>query len=242
MLNSTGEREVLHILKRSAIFHGMETRRIREQFLPAMKLLCFRKQPEDQQFLTRDYFYILISGMVHGFLTDRKTERKISLFVLREGDGFDVLNLLGGHENMVSYACLQREVKCLAVPLLLMQTWARQEPEIAKSLLTYMGHLLVVLEELVFDLSVSDTGTRLVKLLLKYARTPLEKNHGTPVLHHLTHEELASLIGSVRVVVSRQVRKLKKMSLIEAEKGKIIIKDMKTLIEVFEKSKRKIEK
>ena len=242
MLNSTAEREVLHVLKRSVIFRGLETQKIREQFLPAMKLLCFRKQPEDQKFLTRDYFYIIISGMVHGFLTDRKRERRVSVFVLREGDGFDVLNLLGGHENMVSYACLQREVKCLAVPLPLMKAWARQEPEIAKALLAYMGHLLVVLEELVFDLSVSDTATRLVKLLLKYARTPLEKNHGTPVLHHLTHEELASLIGSVRVVVSRQVQKLKKMSLIEVEKGRIIIRDLKALIEMIEERNRELKK
>jgi len=123
-----------------------------------------------------------------------------------------------------------------------MRTWARQEPAIAKALLAYMAHLLVTLEELVFDLSVSDTGTRLVKLLLKYAQTPLEHNKGMPILRHLTHEELASLIGSVRVVVSRQLQKLKKKSLIEVEKGRVIIRDLEALIEMIEGHNRKIKK
>ncbi len=242
MPKNNAETEVLKALKRSVIFRGVDSKKLREEFLPAMDLVCFRKQFDDQKFFTRDYFYIVVSGMVHGFLTDRKRERRISVFMLREGDGFDVLNLLGEHENMVSYACLQREVRCLKVPLTLMQAWARQEPEIAKALLSYMGHLLVVLEELVFDLSISDTGTRLVKLLLKHAQTTLEKDHGTPVLHHLTHEELASFIGSVRVVVSRQVQKLKKMSLIEVEKGRIIIKDLKALMEMIEERSSRLKK
>jgi len=238
-MNSTAKREALDVLSRSAIFSGLDAKKLREQFLPAMELVHFRKQTEEPKFLTNNYFYILISGMIHGFLRDRERDRRVSVFVFREGDGFDVLNLLGGYEDRISFACLQREVKCLATPLPVMKTWARQEPAIAKALLAYMGHLLIALEELVFDLSVSDTGTRLVKLLLKYAQTPLERNQGMPILHHLTHDELASLIGSVRVVVSRQVQKLKKKSLIEVEKGRIIIRDLEALIEMIEGHSRK---
>ncbi len=232
------DRQILDILKNYSIFHGVDARKIQEEFLPAMELAHFRKRSSNGGFVTDDYFYIITRGMVHGFLTNQEGERKVSVFVLKPGDGFDILTLLGERKNKVSYSCLGREVTCLKIPLEVMRDWAMKEPAISKALLLYMARLLVELEELVFDLSICDTGTRLVKLLLRHSNASLQRDHGTPVLHHLTHEELASLIGSVRVVVSRQVQRLKRMSLVEVEKGKIIIKDLKALIKMLEKQEK----
>ncbi len=230
------------ILAHSPIFHGIAPEKIRRKFLPAMHLVHFQKQMKRRGFLTNQYFYLVARGVVHGFLMNENGERKVTLFVLRKGDGFDVITLLDEQNSMVSYDCLGMDVTCLAVPLAEMKNWGRQEPEIAKALLLYMGRLLLELEELVFDLSLNDTATRLIKLLLKHADTTIEKDHGVPVLHHLTHEELASLIGSVRVVVNRQLKKLKEMSLIEMEKGKVIVNDLKALMEMMEKHTREMRK
>ena len=234
--------EITKVLENSAIFKGIGTQRLQDDFLPAMQLVHFKKQLENNGFLTDRYFYIVVKGMIHGYFSDSSGERRVSLYVLREGDGFDIITLLEGKGNMVSYSCLGKEADCLQVPLSKMREWAGQEPIIAKALMLYLSRLLVELEELVFDLSLCDTGTRLAKLLLRHAKTTLKKDHGTTVLHHLTHEELASLIGSVRVVVSRQFQKLKKMSLIEVEKGKIIIRDLKALVELIENRTGKIKK
>jgi len=108
-MNNTAKKEALNVLSRSTIFSGLNTQKLEEQFLPAMELVYFRKQTDNQKFHTNSYFYVVASGMVHGFLRDSRRDRRVSLFVFREGDGFDVLNLLGGYEDRISFACLQRE-------------------------------------------------------------------------------------------------------------------------------------
>jgi len=236
------QNEILNILQHSPVFRGIEPDRLKKKFAPAMETITLGRPSGESSFLIDDYFYIVLRGMVHGFVSDEYGERRVSIFVLKEGDGFDVLSLLGERDRKLVYSCLGRKAICLQVPLPTMRKWIREEPQMSKALLLYLAHLLAELEELVFDLSLYDTSTRLVKLLLRHAKTNIHGNHGPSILYHLTHEELASLIGSVRVVVSRQVQKLKKMSLIEVEKGKIIIRDLKLLMDLIEKRKKEIKK
>ena len=51
--------EITKVLKNSAIFNGIETQRLQDDFLPAMQLVHFKKQLENNGFLTDRYFYIV---------------------------------------------------------------------------------------------------------------------------------------------------------------------------------------
>ena len=71
---------------------------------------------------------------------------------------------------------------------------------------------------LTFDLALEDTGTRLMKLFLKHT----VQNNPYPnlkLINDLSNEELAGMIGTVRVVVNRYMQKLKEEGIIDAHRG-----------------------
>jgi hypothetical protein len=73
--------------------------------------------------------------------------------------------------------------------------------------LPYLGKPIRTLEELASDLSLHDTATRLAKLILRH----VDHENQPPelkLINDVSNKELASMIGSVRVVVNRHLTKL----------------------------------
>jgi len=79
-----------------------------------------------------------------------------------------------------------------------------------RTLLPYLGKQIRDLEELASDLSLHDTATRLAKLILRHLDHESQQQQELKLINDLSNEELASMIGSVRVVVNRHLIKLKK--------------------------------
>lgn len=80
------------------------------------------------------------------------------------------------------------------------------------------------------DLSLYDTTTRLVKLIAKNIEKQGDKQT-LKLINNLSHEELASLIGTVRKVLNRNLQSLKKQGLIDVKRKEIFIKDSQNLLE-----------
>ncbi len=84
--------------------------------------------------------------------------------------------------------------------------------------------------ELVETLSLREVAQRLARLLLEEAITSgVETDHGTKVSLRLTHNQLASRIGTVREVVTRTLMRLEEQRLISHEGKDIVIPDSELL-------------
>jgi len=79
------------------------------------------------------------------------------------------------------------------------------------------------------DLSFYNTSERLIKLISKNI------NHNNPnklsLIHNLSHEVIASLIGTVRKVLNRHIQQLKDDGIITVKRKNIEIRDTQKLLD-----------
>jgi CRP-like cAMP-binding protein len=181
---------------------------------------------------TLKYFYIILDGVIKVYRYNPKNNREQTLYILKQNDFFDTLTLLDGKYHEVMTMTLETS-KVLELPIHKVREWIETKPEFNRAFFPYMAKQLREVEELATDISLYDTSTRLIKLLLKNidSKNPLKE---LKLLQKLSHEELASMIGSVRAVVNRYLQQLKKEGIIDIKRKKIAINDVKKLLERVE--------
>jgi len=177
--------------------------------------------------------FVIISGRVKITQVDPESGRSISLFLLKEGDIFDVFSLLDGKEHIVFPIPLDH-VFLLSIPLTRAREWIEEHPEFNKAFLPYLGEQMRALEAFGQSLVFHDTMTRLANLILKHTNTcDVEQDeHHYPVklINNLSHESLAEMIGSVRSVVSSQMQKLKEEGVIISKRGHMAVENLEKLM------------
>jgi len=176
-----------------------------------------------------EHFFVILEGRVKISQINFETGKEQILYLLTKGDMYDVVSLLDGkvHENI---AMALDDVKLLVFPIELFREWVETKPSFNKLFLPYVGKQLRDMENLASDLSLYDTTTRLVKLIARN----IEQEDGKQTLkliNNLSHEELSSLIGTVRKVLNRNLQTLKKEGLIDIKRKEICILDSQNLLE-----------
>ncbi|DAB37145.1 MAG TPA: cyclic nucleotide-binding protein [Sulfurospirillum cavolei] len=176
-----------------------------------------------------EHFFVILEGRVKVSQINFENGKEQILYLLSKGDMYDVVSLLDGklHENV---AMALDEVKVLVFPIELFREWIETKPSFNKLFLPYVAKQLRDVENLASELSLYDTTTRLMKLIARN----IEEHEGKQTLkliNNLSHEELASLIGTVRKVLNRNLQSLKKQGLIDVKRKEIFIKDSQNLLE-----------
>ena len=105
------------------------------------------------------------------------------------------------------------------------QQVCRQYPEIALKVLAVVGQRLRHLVGVVQAMTFGSVTQRLAKLLLDTAAQAGSDRFDFP----LTHQELASRLGTVREVVSRNLARFRGVGLIRIEAGRLLIVDREGL-------------
>lgn len=107
------------------------------------------------------------------------------------------------------------------------QAFCREHPEVALKVLQVVGARLRRLVGIIEELSFTTIRQRLISALLKLAQ-----NEGKPSTLGIefqlpaTHQELASQLGTVRELVSRNLMRLQAEGLLDVEGRQIVIKDL----------------
>ena len=173
-------------------------------------------------------FFFVLDGRVKVSQVNLENAKEQTLKILTHGDMYDVVTLLDGktHDNMIH--ALDR-VTILLFPIDIIRKWMHNDPNFNKLLFPYIAQQLRDMESLALDLSFYDTSTRLLKLIAK--NISHEKRGKLNLIHDLPHEEIASLIGTVRKVLNRNIQKLKRDGLIEVERKNIRLKDSQKLLD-----------
>ncbi len=231
MRNKLAEDEI-RSLQDGSLFQGLD-RQILDAMLPDLELRHWLPRqvvmtPED---MVRE-FCVLISGRVKITRQNFRTGRELTLSLLGAGDGFNVISLLDGKPHEVIAETLD-PVTALCAPVARWQAWMDEYPAFLHAMRHYVERQMRELSELASDLALHDTMTRLSHLILHNFENQ-QTSHRQNLLHGLSHEELAHLIGTVRVVVNRLLRELKAEGVIDCEGGELHVLNLKKLLDKAE--------
>jgi CRP/FNR family transcriptional regulator len=175
-------------------------------------------------------FYFIVSGRLKVFKANPDTGREHTVFVLSNGDVFDVLSLLDTEPHDVYWEALDSLV-LLKISMNEMRLWINEYPVIHKAILYYLGKRMRQLMDVATDVTLHNTLVRLVALLLKNINGETRK---LELINNLPNEEIASLIGTTRSVVSRHIQELKRCGAISVSRKKINVKNIEMLLLIAE--------
>ncbi len=176
--------------------------------------------------------YLVISGRAKVSVYNPDSGREHILFLIGPGDGFDLISLLDGEwHNAVATALDDMEV--LVTTVNQAKEWINQHPDFNRAFLPYLGKQMHGLAEQVTDLSLYDTEARLARLILRHL-APGNLPNDIHLINDLSQETLASMIGSVRVVVTRHLQKWKQKKIISDKRGDWTVLDLQALLDKAE--------
>ena len=181
---------------------------------------------------TLHHFYVMLSGRIKVYQYNPRNNREQTLYLLGQGDMFDVLTVLDGNYHEVMTTALD-DSEALELPIEKVREWIDTNPAFNRAFLPYMAKQMRQIEDLATDLSLYDTSTRLMKLILKNLDIKNPLAH-MGLLHKLPHEELASMIGTVRHVVNRHLQQLKKEGILDIERKQLAVNDVNKLLKKVE--------
>ncbi len=181
-----------------------------------------------------DWLYLVVSGRAKVSVYNSKTGREHILFLLKTGDGFDLITLLDGDWHEAVATALD-DMEVLVTSVHQAREWLALHPDFNRSFLPYLGKQLHMLVDQAVDLSLFDTEARLSRLILRNL-VDGDSPHDVALINDLSQETLASMIGSVRVVVTRHLQKWKRTKIISGKRGDITVLDLQAMLKKAEQS------
>lgn len=178
---------------------------------------------------TKEYFYFIMSGKIKIYDIDFATSKEQTLYMLSYGDMFDVVSLLDGKPNLYISEVLE-DTHLIQLPLSDVQRMILEDEKFRQYFYAYVASQLKSIEKLAVSLSFYDVYQRVLQLFVNYTETV----NGVPrlkVINNLKHDDIASMVGSVRKVVNRSLQKLKKDGVIDISRKNIHIKDFQKLLD-----------
>ncbi len=173
-------------------------------------------------------FYLFVTGRAKVSVYHPETGREHIMSLLGSGDCFDVVSLLDAKPRNAVLTALD-DVEFLTAPLSTVRKWLLEQPDFNKTFLPYLGSQMRQLADQVEDLALYDTEARLARLILRHI-TSNAPVHGLRLINDLSQETLAAMIGSVRVVVGRQMQKWKQDGTLANDRGQWSVDDLQALI------------
>jgi CRP-like cAMP-binding protein len=179
--------------------------------------------------------HIVSRGHVRIFKTSMNGREQV-LAVEGPGNSVAELPVFDGGPYPASVVALE-ETEIAYISRRDFQAFCIEHPEVALKVLAVVGARLRRLVGIIEELSFTTIRQRLASTLLKLAQTEGKKT-ARGVEFHLpgSHQELASQLGTVRELISRNLMRLQAEGLLEVDARAVVVKDMSGLAAVLETS------
>ncbi|MHB1566010.1 MAG: Crp/Fnr family transcriptional regulator [Acidiferrobacter sp.] len=179
-------------------------------------------------------FRIVLRGRVKVTRKNPTTGREVTLFLLGPGDVFNVVSLLDGEPHAVQAETLDA-VDALSGPTALWHTWLARYPRFRRNFGRYVSCQLQHLSDMDSDLALHDTMTRLARLILRhYGKSDPDHSPHLNLIQGLPHEEIAHMIGTVRIVVNRLLGEFKREGILESQGRILHVRNLQKLLQKAE--------
>ena len=194
------------------------------------KNLHFKKGEDPLSYAdTLNYFYFIMNGKIKIYQIDLETSKEQILYLLSRGDMFDVVSLLDGKPNQYTSEVLE-DTDIIQVPLIEVKKMILEDAKFRQYFYSYLAQQLKSMEELAVSLSFYDVYQRVIQLFARFTEIR-DGQTKLRVIDNLTHEDIASMVGTVRKVLNRSLQKLKNDGIIEISRKNIHIKNFQKLLE-----------
>ena len=172
--------------------------------------------------------YFVIEGQVR--LIRRSAEgREHVLRVLGPGVTFNDVGVFDGGPNSDGAVAVGATTVGF-IPKANIVALLDRHPQIAKAALKLLSSRQRTLGGVVEDLALRDVTTRVARLLLSCLGQHAHIVEKAPdACAHITHQEIASMVGSVREVVQRALKELERDGAIALERTRICVRDQAKL-------------
>ena len=174
--------------------------------------------------------YMIESGRVR-FCNYTLKGKEIQFGEVRTGDCFGELSLIDSlYRPHCAYA--QGATELLVLERHDFEDLSSRYPEIYVQLTRLLSRRLRVAYTIIEDASVLPMMDRLARLLARLGYSVgTTDEQGITVLDGFTHESLARMLGCTREGISRELKRMEDIALIQRHYGKILIPDIAALIE-----------
>lgn len=189
--------------------------------------LVFEKGEND--FDTSRYFYFIISGKIKVSEVNLENGHEQTLYLLSSGDMFEVTTLLDRKPHDYLIDVLERS-EVIAVPLESVRKLLHEDPGFQSFFFPYVAEQLRAMENLAIDLSLYSVYQRIIRLFARFVDNS-ESKPNLKLLENFSHEELASMVGSVRKVVNRALQKLKQEGVIDLSRKQLKLTNLQKLLD-----------
>jgi len=168
-----------------------------------------------------DYLYLILDGKVIQYFLDVEGRERIIL-ILSAGDLFGEITMIqGDYDQVITKA--YTFVKVCKINKSDLMRYLEENPKLYDSILLMVTTKFRILMSQLYDNAYFDVKQRLYRLLKRLSvQHKVRVKGGNKIDLKLTHEELASMIGSTRSTVTRLLKELEEEGAI-TRKGKYII-------------------
>lgn len=177
--------------------------------------------------------YIVLSGRVRIFKTSVSGREQV-LSIEGAGGTVAELPVFDGGPYPASVIALD-ETEIAFLSRRDFQGFCMEHPEVALKVLAVVGARLRQLVAIIEELSFTTIRQRLASTLLKLAQNEGTKTaRGVEFRLPASHQEMASQLGTVRELISRNLTRLQAEGLLEVNARDVVVKDMKGLVALLE--------
>jgi CRP/FNR family cyclic AMP-dependent transcriptional regulator len=169
--------------------------------------------------------FLVASGKIRIFKLSPSGREQV-LAVEGPGSSFAELPVFDGGNYPAAASALE-ETEVLFISRKDFQNFCREHPDVALKVIAVVGSRLRRLVGIIEELSFTTVRQRLIALILRLAQA-----NGTPSKEGIrveltkSHQDLASELGTVRELVSRNLGRLQAEGFLDVEGRKIVVKDV----------------
>lgn len=212
------------VVGRIPYFAGLDERSFAETVRAVRRRVC---EPGESILIEGkpcEGLYFVIEGQVRLVRTTAEGREHV-LRVLGAGATFNDVAVFDGGSNSDSAVAVGPTTVGL-IPKATLLASIDRHPQIAKAALKLLSSRQRTLGSVVEDLALRDVTTRVARLLLGcMGRHDHIVEQAPDACARITHQEIASMVGSVREVVQRALKELERDGAIALERSRIRIRD-----------------
>jgi CRP/FNR family cyclic AMP-dependent transcriptional regulator len=222
------EDRVDDVLRRAPLFTALDDEQSAELRASMAETTLARGESLFHEGDPGDRLYVIVEGKVKLHRTSADG-RENMLAVVGPSEMIGELSLFDPGPRTATASALT-EVKLLGLGHGDLQPWLTTRPEVAISLLRAIARRLRRTNDVMSDLVFSDVPGRVAKALLDLSRRfGVPSDEGIHVVHDLTQEELAQLVGASRETVNKALADFAGRGWLRLEARAVILLDVERL-------------
>ncbi|MGA7157823.1 MAG: Crp/Fnr family transcriptional regulator [Acidobacteriaceae bacterium] len=176
--------------------------------------------------------HIIARGKVRVFKTSLGGREQV-LAMNGAGESLAELPVFDGGAYAVSAIAVE-ETEIALISRTDFQRFCMEHPEVALKMVEVVGARLRRMMGIIEELSFTTIRERLASVLVKLAETEgRQTERGVEFMLPASHQEMASQLGTVRELVSRNLMRLQAEGLVEVYAREIVVRDLKGLAGVL---------